>query len=78
MTLFIYISQNIDRIKFDMRIGLISCTVMKHWQVYSRYDYYRRLNNSVSKSVLYTSTDFKLADTWVYNIIKKMEDEICE
>jgi len=30
----------------------------------------------VSKSVLYTSTDFKLADTWVYNIIKKMEEEI--
>ena len=76
MTLFIYISQNIDRIKFDMRIGLISCTVMKHWQVYSRYDYYRRLNNSKPESVYYVSEDFKTTCKNVYEIIKKMEEEI--
>jgi len=76
MTLFAYISQNIERIKFDMWIGLVSIAVMKQWQIYCRYDYYRKLGNSVSKSTKYTGLDFNISDTWVYNIIKKMETEI--
>ena len=43
MTLFAYISTNIDRVKHDVKIGLITCTVIKHWQIYSRYEYYKGL-----------------------------------
>jgi hypothetical protein len=76
MTLFTYISQNINRVKFDIRIGLIPCSILKHFQVYSRYDYYRRLGNSVSSSVNLTGIDLEVADSWVYSIINKMEKEI--
>jgi hypothetical protein len=76
MTLFTYISHNIDRIKFDMRIGIVSCALMKHWQIYSRYDYYKRLGNSQYNAIIYCCNDFQVAQSWVYLIIKKMEAEI--
>ena len=76
MTLFTYISHNIDRIKFDMRIGIVSCALMKHWQIYSRYDYYKRLGNMTQNSVIGCMNDFQVDESTVYRIIKKMEAEI--
>lgn len=76
MTLFTYISHNIDRIKFDMRIGLVSCALMKHWQIYSRYDYYKRIGNSTRNAVIGCMNDFQMAEYSVYRIIKNMETEI--
>jgi hypothetical protein len=74
--MFSYISSNIDRIKFDVKIGLIPCSLIKHFQIYSRYDYYRRLGNTVSTSVVYTGFDTKVQENCVYTVIKKMEAEI--
>jgi len=76
MTLFLYISQNIDRIKYEVKIGLISCALLNHWQIYSRYDYYRKTENPVSYSVAYVCSDFNVNRDFVYKIIKKMETEI--
>lgn len=76
MTLFTYISQNIDRIKFDVRHGIIPCTLLKHWQIYSRYDYYKRLGNCTCDAVKYVCNDFQVAQSWVYTIIKKMEAKL--
>jgi hypothetical protein len=76
MTMFSYINDNLARIKFDVKIGLIPCSVIKHFQVYSRYDYYRRLGNTVSSSVVYAAFDLSVTESWVYVIINKMETEI--
>lgn len=76
MTMFCYINQNLETIKKEIKIGLISCTVLKHVSVYSRYDYYRKLGNNVSKSVMFAGLDFGVAESWVYCVIKKMEKEI--
>jgi len=76
MNLFVYISHNIDRIKYDVRIGLVPCATLKHWQIYSRYDYYKRLQNTTSYAVSYTCDDFHVAQSWLYCIIKKMEMEL--
>jgi hypothetical protein len=76
MTLFTYINQNIDRLKFDMRIGLISCTIMKYWQAYSRYEYLKRLNNPTADIIVYICNDFQVNRDWVYKMIKKMESEV--
>lgn len=78
MTLFSYINDNIDRIKFDVRIGIISCTIMKHYQIYSRYEYYRRLGNSVCNSVIYCCNDFQVEQRAIYYIIKRMESPVNE
>jgi hypothetical protein len=76
MTRFLYISQNLDRIKYEIKIGLISPTVLRHWEIYSRFDYYRKLDNSVCMSVIYTGEDLKVKDAWIYCIKKNMEAEI--
>lgn len=59
-----------------MRIGLISCTLMKHWQIYSRYDYYKRIGNSTQNAVIGCMNDFQVDERTVYRIIKNMETEI--
>lgn len=76
MTRFIYISQNIERIKYEIKIGLISPTVLRHWEIYSRFDYYRKLDNSVSMAVIFTGEDLKVKDAWIYYIKKQMETDV--
>jgi len=76
MTLFCYINQNIDRIKNEVKIGIIPCSIIKHYQIYSRFDYYTRLGNSKTNSVIYVCNDLQIEQRSVYYIIKKMESEI--
>jgi hypothetical protein len=76
MTLFERINENIDRVKKDVCIGLIPCATLKHWQIYARYDSYRKAGHNVSKSALFTSFDFDVSDRHVMNIKKEMETEI--
>ena len=76
MTLFTYISQNLERVKFDVRIGLITCGTLKHFQIYSRYDYYKRLGNSTCDAFVGVCNDFQVEQRWVYKIIKKMEASV--
>jgi len=76
MTVFTYIGENIDRIKKDVRIGITSYCVIKHWAIYSRYDYYKKTGYSSAESVFCAGQDYKISDVWVYNIIKKMEVEL--
>ena len=76
MTLFAYINQNLERIRHDMRIGLISPGVLRYYQIYSRYDYYKRLGHRNHDAVFCTAEDFALGESWVLKIIKKMEVEL--
>jgi len=73
MNLFTYISENIDRIKTDVKVGITSYCVIKHWLIYSRYDYYRKAGYPVNKAVKFVGQDFKVSMRLVYDIIKKME-----
>jgi len=76
MTLFYYINKNLDRIKYDVKIGLISYGILRDMQIYSRYDYYKKLGNSNSKAVLFTADSLGINERRVYYLIKKMESEI--
>jgi len=76
MTRFQYINDNLDQIKTEVKMGLISTTVLSHYAIYSRYDYYRKLGNYVGFSVLFTSDSCGVSESLVYKIIKEMEDEV--
>lgn len=76
MTRFTYINQNIDRIKYEVKIGLISPTVIKYWEMYSRFDYYRKLGNSVNMSIFYAGEDLSIKDRLAFRIKKQMESPI--
>ena len=76
MTKFEYIGENYKRIKKDVAIGITSYCVIKHWLIYSRYDYYIKTGETVSNAVMCASSDNRVCENWVYAIIKKMEVEI--
>lgn len=76
MNLFSYISHNIDRIKYDVNIGLIPCTLIKHYQIYARFDYYLHMGYGRCQSIFFTSEDFKLSERSVFLVIKKMESDV--
>jgi hypothetical protein len=76
MTKFSYINSNIERIKKEIRMGLISTSTLNHYVIYSRYDYYRKLGNYVGISVLLASDNCRISERLVYRIIKEMEESI--
>ena len=76
MTKFQYISENFLTIKKEVKMGLISPTVLAHYAIYSRYDYYRKLGNYYKRSILYIVDDFRINKRTVYRIIKEMEEDI--
>jgi len=76
MTRFEYISQNIDTIKIMIKIGIISPTILRNWEIYSRFDYYRRIGENVCMSVFFTGNDLKAEERRIYRIKKLMESEL--
>lgn len=77
MIVYNYISENIDNIKAEIRMGLIPASILRHWQMYSRYDYYRRLGNNTSISISLAANDCNISsESWAYQIKNKMENEV--
>jgi hypothetical protein len=76
MTRFEFINANIEGIRKYMQKGLILTSVLNHYTIYSRYDYYRKLGNYVGISVMLTSEDYKVSEILVRKIIHEMEESI--
>ncbi len=76
MTFYQYINANIDRIRVEIRMGLITTSILRHWEIYSRFDYYRRAGNNVRSAVLYTSADLRISNRGVFRIVKRMESNV--
>lgn len=73
MTYFDYINLNIDRIKQEIKMGITYSSVINHYAIYSRYDYYRKLGNPVSKASFFASEDLKISERSILKIKKQME-----
>jgi len=76
MIKFQYINENIKQIKEQVKTGLISTTILSHYAIYSRYDYYRRNKHSKRDAVFFIVDDFELSERTIYRIIKNMNEEI--
>lgn len=76
MTTFVYVNENIDQIKHLVKIGLVPCSIINHYYIYSRYDYYRRLENRCRESALLAARDSNVSERTVFRVIAKMETEI--
>jgi hypothetical protein len=71
-----YINQNIERIKREVKLGLIPVSILRHYEIYSRYDYYRKTGEKVCCAAMFTSEDLTVNEGWVHKIKKSMEKEI--
>lgn len=76
MTRFWYINDNVNRIKEEVKLGIVSPCVIKHYEIYCRYDYYRKLGHSVRLSAQFAGADHRMEERSVFYIIKNMEQEI--
>jgi hypothetical protein len=76
MTRFQYINENFLTIKKEVKMGFIPPTVLSHFAIYSRYDYYRKLDNYVGFSVLFAADNCRVSESLVYKIIKEMEENV--
>lgn len=76
MNRFNYINKNITRIKYETEHGFYSTSILGHYAIYSKYDYYRKTGFPVSKAVLYTAEDNKVSEHTIFKIKRKMEEGI--
>jgi len=75
MILYSYINANIDRVRFETRLGLMPCSLLRHWEIYSRYDAYKKMGHTVVEAVLYTSADMRISERGIFKVIRKMEQQ---
>ncbi len=78
MTLFEYINRNYERLKKDIRIGLIDPSLLKHYEIICRYDQYKKQGFETTKAVRFTGYDFNISARWVYKILEKMTTQLPE
>ena len=76
MTRFQYINTNLERIKIDVRIGIVSTYTLSHFAAYSRFDYYRKQGFNICDSISCACQDMNVSERCMYVIKKKMEEEI--
>jgi hypothetical protein len=76
MTLYEYLTTNIARVKKDTALGIMPCSILRHWEIYSRYDAYKKMKYTVVDSVLNAADDMHVSERIVFKIIKKMETNV--
>ena len=79
MTKFEYINQNIlnpKGIKYQVKLGILPTSIIRHFELYCRYDYYRKQGFKKYMAVGFTSDDYRLHDNTILRVIKNMEAEI--
>ena len=79
MNRFEFINKNLlspDGIIEQIRLGILPLSVRRHFEIYSKFDYYKKQGYNISKAVFYVSEDFRVTEDTVYKIKKSMETEI--
>jgi len=79
MNRFEYINKNLltpDGIIEQIRLGILPLSLRRHFEIYSKFDYYKKQGHNISKSVFFVAEDFKIAERSIYQIKKTMETEI--
>ena len=74
--LFNYINDNIERIKGEIKTGIIPCSVLRYWEIYARYDIYKKMGNTETLARFQASEYFKVSEMTICRVIKKMEGEV--
>lgn len=64
-------------IKMEIATGQRPCSILRHWEIYSRYDALKKINNSKTIAVFKISDKYHISEMSAYRIIKKMELHDC-
>ena len=77
MILFNYVSVHIDRIKSEIKVGIIPCSLLHYWEIYARYDTYKKMGDSETMARFQTSEKFRVSEMTICRVIRKMESHVC-
>lgn len=76
MTVYGYINQNIERVKREVTFGIVPVSILRHWEIYSRFDAHKKMKQTITNAVTLTSADMRCCESTIYKIIKKMEQTV--
>jgi len=79
MTKFEYINQNIlnpKGIREQVKLGILPASIIRHFELYCRYDYYRKQGYKKYISIGFVAEDYRLHDNTILNVIRSMEAEL--
>jgi hypothetical protein len=76
MMLFNYINENINRVKNDIKLGIMPCSILFHWEIYARYDALKKMGNSEAMTRFRIAEQYKMNESTVFRIVKKMESDV--
>jgi hypothetical protein len=76
MTRIELINKDIDNVKLYIQAGMFSCAILRHLEIYCRYELYKKMGKSLSESILNAADDFQISEVTMYAIKKQMESEI--
>jgi hypothetical protein len=76
MIKFEYINKHLDRIRYEVKVGFLPVGIIKHFEVYSRYDQYLKQGYDKSIAILFAGEDLKVSERQIYRIIHIMEEEL--
>ena len=76
MTRFEYVNNNLERIKVETKYGLVSLSILRHYEIYCRFDYYRKQGHPVRDAAIFTGEDMEVSEGWVFQIIKQQKESV--
>jgi hypothetical protein len=76
MTIFNSINTNEKLFKEWIQSGIISCSVLFHWEIYARYDALKKMGNSEVMTRFRIAEQYKMNESTVFRIVKKMESDV--
>jgi len=78
MTLYSYINNNIERVKIEVENGIIPYSIITYRNIYARYDAYKKMGENTTVAILRIEEEFKMSESSIYKIIKRMESQLNE
>ncbi len=76
MILYNYLNTNMKRVKYECKIGILPCSILRHWEVYGRYDAAKKMKMNTTDAVYFVAEKMKISVSSIYKIISKMEKEV--
>jgi len=76
MNCFQYINSNINLTKRNVGMGLFPCSILRHYEIYSRYDSFIKMGHNCHEAFHYILYDYNISERSLYRIIKEMEKEL--
>lgn len=61
--------------KSEIKMGIIPCSLLHHWEIYERYDICKKMGDSETMARFHVSEICGVSEATICRVIKKMESK---